>query len=269
MKVSFVILNYKTPHHLRLCLQNLQKLDLGIDHEFIVVDNASGDESVRQTKALFPSAIVLEQESNVGHPAGNNAGISKARGDYVVIVNPDIIFRSKSDIEQVVAYMDAHPTTAMVGPKLRNPDGTVQNSCLRQYSKWTPVYRRTFLRALPFAKKDIERHLMADFNHDELRDVEWVLGACLFIRKEAIEQFGPMDERFFLYFGDYEWCDRARQHGKNVVYFPWTEEIYHYHKRQSDSGKASLFQAFTYVTRIHLKDWLTYRRITRENAKSA
>ncbi len=269
MKLSFIILNYKTSDHLRLCIENIKKMHLPFEHEIIVIDNASADNSVSMVKDLFPEVTLIVSETNVGHPAGNNIGLKKATGDYLVMVNPDIVFRSAGDIEKIVAYLDAHETVSFLGPKLHNPDGTVQNSCYRRYSKWTPVFRRTILGKLPSARQDIKRHLMLDFNHDETIEVEWLLGACMFIRKKAMDEIGMMNDELFLYFGDYEWCDRARQQGWKVIYFHDTEGIFHYHKRESASSRFSVLQAFSYITRIHIKDWRTYLKISKYYAKSS
>ncbi len=269
MILSFIILNYKTPHHLRLCVQNIRKLELQVEYEIIVIDNASGDESVEMMQREFPEVTLIVSGTNVGHPSGNNIGFRVARGKYLVMVNPDIVFREAEDITKVVRYLDTHEQVAFVGPRLHNPDGSIQNSCYRAYTKWTPVYRRTFLGKLPHAKKDIGNHLMLDFDHNKTISVEWLLGACMFIRKSIMDEIGMMDERLFLYFGDYEWCDRARQAGFDVVYFHDTKGIYHFHKRESASSRFSLLQAFSYVTRIHLKDWKTYLSITKDYAKSS
>ncbi|MFH1426655.1 MAG: glycosyltransferase family 2 protein [Candidatus Kerfeldbacteria bacterium] len=269
MKLSFIILNYKTKNHLRLCLENIHKIPLDLEYEIIVVDNASDDGSVEMVRQQFPGVMLIENKANTGHSAGNNMGIKQASGEYIAIVNPDIVLRSAEDFHKLVAYLDQNAKIAMLGPRLLNPDGTVQNSCYRSYSTLTPLYRRTFLGKLPFGKKDIDRHLMVDFKHDEISEVDWLLGACMVVRKKAIEEIGLMNEELFLYFGDYEWCDRARQNGWKVVYYPGTNGIYHYHKRESDSGRFSFLQAFSYITRIHIKDWLTYLKFRRHYAKSS
>lgn len=258
MELSFIILNYKTPNHLRLCVSNILKLNLKFEYEIIVVDNASHDGSVQMMHEQFPNIHVIENKTNVGHPKGNNIGFNEAQGTYIAMVNPDIVFKKAKDIDEILNYMNKNQDVAFIGPKLLNPDGTVQYSCYRKYSFWTPVYRRTFLGKLPFGKKDIARHLMSDFDHNETREVEWLLGACIFIRKKAMDEFGGMNEKFFLYFGDYEWCDRAIAADWKVVYFNDVQGIYHYHKRESASSRFSLVQTISYITRIHIKDWLTY-----------
>lgn len=261
MKLSFVILNYKTADHLRICLRHIHDLNLSFEYEVIVVDNASHDGTVEMVEQLYPEVTLIRNAENVGHPTGNNAGLKLAQGEYILMINPDIIIKNATDIEKSLNYLDQHHDVALFGPKLHNPDGTVQNSCYRTYSNLTPIYRRTFLGKLPFAKNDMANHLMLDFDHNETIEVEWLLGACMFIRKKAMDEIGMMNEKLFLYFGDYEWCDRARQHRWKVVYFHEPTGIIHYHKRESATRRFSVQQLFSYVTRIHIKDWITYLRL--------
>ncbi len=257
MMLSFIVLNYRTPHHLRICCDYLTQLNLPFEYEIIVVDNNSGDTSL-EAIAAYDQVKVIANTENSGHAVGNNIGIKQAQGKYLLIVNPDIMIKSSDDIAVMVAYMESHEKTAILGPKLVNPDGSVQYSCYRQYSLLTPIYRRTFLGSLPWAKRDINRHLMTDFNHDETRAVDWVLGACMLMRSEVIHSIGGFSEDFFLYFADYELCDRVRQAGFDVVYFHDTKQIIHYHQRQSAARRFSVFQAVSYLTRRHMMDWWVY-----------
>jgi GT2 family glycosyltransferase len=261
-RLTFLILTYKTPHLVRLCVQNILQLNLPFEYEIIVVDNASNDGTVEMLQNEFAEEItVIANPENTGHPSGNNTGLRVAQSEYVLMMNPDVVLRSVEDLERILQYLDTHDNVAFLGPRLRNADGTIQNSCYRPYSVLTPIYRRTFLGKLPWGKKDIQRHLMVDFDHNETREVDWLLGACLFIRTEALDEIGLMDERLFLYFGDYEWCDRAKRKGWKVIYYHDINQIFHYHKRESASRRFSIMQAFSYVTRIHLRDWITYLQI--------
>ncbi|MBU0496323.1 MAG: glycosyltransferase family 2 protein, partial [Candidatus Thermoplasmatota archaeon] len=266
MKLSFVILAYKEIDHLRLCIRNIEDLHLyenGIEYEIIFADNGSKNGLVEMVNEMFPHVRIVKNGGNLGHPAGNNRGISKAQGEYVVMINPDIIFRSLDDVKRIVNYLDSHEDVAFLGPKLMNPNGMIQNSCYRRYTLWTPIYRRTFLGKFGFGKKDIARHLMLDFDHNQTQEVDWLLGACIFLRKKAIDQVGLMNEDLFLYFGDYEWCDRVHAANWKVVYFHDVEKIFHYHHRESASSRFSVAQMLSYVTRIHIKDWLTYLKISK------
>lgn len=262
MKLSFIIVNYKTPHHLRICLKRITALHLPFDFEIIVVDNASNDESVQMVRTHYPSVIMLANSSNVGHPRGCNQGLERATGEYCVLINPDILFSTSEDIERIIRYLDTNRNVGLLGPQLRNVDGSLQYSCFRRYSVLTPLYRRTPLGRFKFAQQDIHRHLMVDVDHNHTQEVEWLLGACLFVRTSMIKDIGLMNPKLFLYFGDYEWCDRARQHAWKVVYFHDVHGIIHYHKRESAQSHTFGLPLFNYVTRVHLKDWLTYLRLS-------
>lgn len=263
--LSIIILNYKTKHLLRLAIKNIQKLGLPFSYEIIVVDNASNDGSVEMVEELYPDVVLIPNSENTGHAHGNNIGIKKARGEYVLIMNTDIIFSTKKDIETILEYMRHHPKVGLIGPQLRNGDGTIQNSCFRPYSSMTPVYRRTPLGKYSFARKDLARHLMADFDHRSIKEVDWLLGACLFTRKDVLDKVGAFNEDFFLYFADYELCDRLRFHGYSVIYFP-DVHIVHYHRRESAQKSiwGGLGSLLNYVTRVHVRDWQTYKKIVKQ-----
>ncbi|MBU0731522.1 glycosyltransferase [Patescibacteria group bacterium] len=264
MKLSLVILNYNSANLLRLCLKNIYSIDIPFEYEVIVVDNASTDNSCPMVKEKYPQAKCVFSKKNIGHAAGNNLGIKEAKGEYIVILNTDIIIPSPDVIQRVVDFMDTHPDVAILGPKLVNGDGTIQNSCLRPYRLMTPIYRRTPLGNLSAAKKDLARHLMLDFAHDETREVDWILGACMFVRKSALEKIGQFNEAFFLYFADYELCDRARENGYKVYYYA-DSDIIHYHRRES--ATKSEWPGFAVImnntTRVHMKDYIKYLKISK------
>lgn len=259
MKLSIIILNYNTKNLLRLCLKNLLNLKFDNSVEIIVVDNGSADGSVAMVKNFFPQIKLIISPKNVGHAAGNNLGINQSTGEFILILNTDIIITNKDDIAKVLNFMNSHPDISIVGPKLLNGNGTIQNSCYRKYKFFTPIYRRTPLGELKFARQDLQRHLMWDFDHQTTCEVEWILGACMFIRRDFLNKHGFFDEQFFLYFADYELCNRVKRFGSRVFYFADTA-IIHYHKRESAQGAiwGGIGSLFNYTTRMHLKDWIKY-----------
>ncbi len=233
-------------------------LGLEIPYEIIVVDNASGDHSIPYLTDAFGNAehvrIIAEPE-NRGYAAGNNKGIEKAKGEYILILNPDILVLPGA-IEALLAAYEKHPNAAVIGPQLLNPDRSVQYSCYRFPNTLVPVYRRTILGRLPFAQSTLDWYLMKDWDHSTERTVEWILGACLCFRKSTLDRIGMFDERFFLYFEDVDWCRRAWDAENPVLYWPHARMI-HYHQRQS-AGSAFWALLTNAVARAHVRSGLKY-----------
>ena len=251
MEISIIINNYKTKGLLKQCLKGIYLFPPSVSYEIIVVDNNSLDGSLEMVKSNFADVKLIESTENLGHHKGNNLGIKNSSGRYILILNTDIAFLDHS-IDKMYHFMETHVEAALVGPKLKNPDGSIQSSCLRFPSKLVPIYRRTFLGKFRFAQSEIDHYLMKDFNHDTTREVDWILGACVMIRKSVIDEVGPMDEDLFLYFGDIAWCQKFREFNYKVYYFV-DANIVHYHKRESaQSG------IFSLVFWIHIVDWLRY-----------
>lgn len=251
MEISIIINNYKTRGLLKQCLKGIYLYPPRVEFEVIVIDNNSGDGSVELVKEKFPSVRLFESKDNLGHHKGNNLGIKNSTGKYILILNTDIALMDNS-IDKIYDFMEQNPNVALVGPKLKNPDGSTQYSCLRFPTTMVPIYRRTFLGEFDFAKKEIFRYLMEDFDHNSTREVDWILGACELVRKSAIDRVGLMDEYLFLYFGDVAWCKKFKIAGYRVIYFV-DANIIHYHKRESaQSG------FFSKIFWIHIIDWFKY-----------
>lgn len=251
MEISIIINNYKTRGLLKQCLKGIYLFPPTLPFEVIVVDNNSQDGSVELVREKFPQVKLIAAKDNLGHHKGNNLGIKNSTGRYVVIMNTDIAILD--DIfDRLYKFMEEHQKVALVGPKLKNPDGSIQSSCLRFPSLITPFYRRTFFGLLPGAKKKLDQYLMADFSHQETRPVDWILGAFEMVRKSAIDQVGLMDEYLYLYFGDVAWCMEFWRQKLPVYYFA-DANIIHYHKRES-AGSGIWSRIFW----IHIIDWIKY-----------
>lgn len=255
MDLSIIILNYKTRGLLKQCLRGVQLFDLNLDYEIIVVDNHSGDGTVEMMRGEFPHIKLITSPENNGFAAGVNLGIKEAIGNYLLLLNTDVAILDNA-IRKMYDFMESYSQAGLAGPKLLNPDGSTQLSCYRFPSFFIPIYRRTPLGKLPFAKKNLRKYLMLDWNHKESRTVDWILGACMIVKKEAVNKVGLMDERFFLYFEDVDWCRRFWQNGYKVYYMAEVELV-HYHKRES-AENPGLKGVFSYPTRIHIASWLKY-----------
>ncbi|MFA6271539.1 MAG: glycosyltransferase family 2 protein [Patescibacteria group bacterium] len=257
MILSLIILNYKSEGLVRYCLKNILKSNISIDYEIIVVDNASPTGGVKNLKNEFPSVRFIELAHNKGFSAGNNVGIRAASGKYIAIVNPDIVISSGS-VEKLVSFMDNNPDVGCCGPKLLNPDGSIQSSCLRFPTGIMPLYRRSPLGKTKSAQKYLKNYLMHDFDHNSNRPVDWLFGAFILARKSAIEEVGLLDEKYFLYIGDTDWCRVFWEKGHKVYYVADSAMI-HYHHRES-AANPGLTGIFNYVTRVHVRDFLHYAK---------
>ncbi|MBP7134612.1 glycosyltransferase family 2 protein [Patescibacteria group bacterium] len=253
-KVSFVTVNYRMPHFIRNLFEGIEQAAWTFPFEYFLVDNDSKDGIPALVRERFPWVSVREQE-NKGFGSGNNLAFQEAKGEYVILLNPDLtIF--PGEVERWIEWMDAHPEIAISGPRTLNPDRSDQLSCYAFPSLFTPVYRRTFLGALPWAKRELRRFLMQDIDRTKEQDVDWIQGSAMCIRRSLLEQIGGFDERFFMYFEDTDLCRRAWAAGARVTYTP-SATLVHYHRRQSRVRHPWEILR-NKMTRVHIQSALRY-----------
>jgi N-acetylglucosaminyl-diphospho-decaprenol L-rhamnosyltransferase len=234
--LSIAIVSWNVRDLLRRCLRSILADLQTCKLELIVVDNASTDGSAAMVRDEFPDVHLVASERNLGYPGGNNAGLRLAEGRYVMILNPDAEVYPGA-LAALVAYADAHPDVGVVGPQLLNPDGSVQSSRRRFPTFATALFESTWLQALA-PRRLLERYYMLDQPDDTTLDVDWVDGAALMARREAVEQVGLLDEGFFMYSEELDWCRRFRQAGWRVVYLP-AAQIVHHRGKSSDQVVAA------------------------------
>jgi GT2 family glycosyltransferase len=223
--LSALIVNWNVRDLLRRCLQSVLTHSFPGSLEVIVVDNGSTDGSVEMVRTEFPQVHLIANPDNRGFTAANNQGLAVARGRYVLLLNPDTEVVDDA-LATMVAFVDTHPDVGVVGPQLLNPDGTVQSSRRRFPTLATALFESTWLQ--PYApRRLLTRYYVLDRSDDEVQDVDWVTGAALMARREAIEQVGPLDEEFFMYSEELDWCRRFRAAGWRVVYLPTARVIHH------------------------------------------
>lgn len=249
IKLSIIILNYRSAGLVKQCLKGIEKYLINISYEIIVVDNNSPDKLLNLPE-LFPQIKFILLSKNKGFAAGNNAGIKVAKGNFILILNPDIAVLPGS-IEKMITYLLEHKKVGMVVPQLLNPDRTIQFSVMRFPKWWLPILRRTFLGNFTWAAKWLNWYLYKDWDHLTVKKVDWALGACLLVKREALLQVGLFDERYFLYVEDTDWCRRFWQKGWEIIYLP-SAQLIHYHMRES----AEKF--FSKINFIHFISWLKY-----------
>jgi len=241
MTLSIVIVNYNTRKLLRSCLASIYAGANGLPFDVCVVDNNSRDNSVGMVRSEFPKVKVTENKSNVGFSKANNAVIAQTDADYILLLNPDTLVLGDA-IDRVVRYLEGHPEVGICGCKVLNTDRTLQLACRRSIP--TPkvaFFRLTGLSKLFPNSKTIARYNLTYEDPETTHEVDAVSGAFLMIRRQAIEDIGLLDERFFMYGEELDWCLRAKRAGWAVMYYP-EAEIIHYKGESTkyNSRKAAL-----------------------------
>lgn len=214
--VSVVTVSYNTKDLLAQCLQSVFEQTPSLKLEVIVVDNASSDDSCRMVREEFPTVQLIANENNEGIAKANNQGMRASSGRYILLLNPDTIVLARS-IELMVAFMDSHPEIGACGCKLFYPDGTYQCSAHPLPTALSGFYHYAFLlKRIPF----LAHLLVPDWidRPDQTRAVGYCSTACLLVSRACIEDVGPMDESFFLYGDDVDWCNRMWHCGWPVFY---------------------------------------------------
>jgi GT2 family glycosyltransferase len=216
--VSAVVVTHNALPWLEPCLESVREV------ETIVVDNASTDGTVDLVRERFPDVRLVEQ-GNLGLAAGWNAGMAVAGGRYFLILNADA-WLTEGSLERLVAFADEHPEAAVVGPRLLNLDGTLQRSVRGFPTLWRLATEYLFLRKLAPRSGALNAFYAGGFDHDEAREVEVVMGACMLVRREAVEAVGGLDESFFLFSEETDWCYRFVRAGRKVLFFPGAECVH-------------------------------------------
>lgn len=228
MTLSIIILNYNTR---RLLDQTLRSIHHHDDWETIVVDNASSDDSVEFVLAHHPQVKLIQNPSNLGFAAGNNIGIKEAQGKYILLLNSDTEIKGDA-LEQLIDYLNLHEDVGMITPKVILPDGAIDLACHRGLpTPWNALtYFSGLERLFPNWRLTAGYHqTYHDFG--VIHEVDATACTAAIIRKEVIDQVGVLDERFFFYAEDLDWCKRIKESGYKIVYYP--DAIVLHHKSQS------------------------------------
>ena len=216
--VSAVVVTYNAMPWVERCLESVR------DCETIVVDHGSTDGTVEAVRERFPGVEVVEQE-NRGLAAGWNAGIRRASGRYFLILNADAWLLGDA-VQRLIAFADERPDAAVVGPRLRNPDGSLQRSVRAFPTLWRLATEYLFLRKLAPDSRFLNAFYAGGFAHDRVCEADFLMGACMLVRRNAVDDVGLLDENFFLFSEEVDWCYRFRRAGWKVVFFPGAEAIH-------------------------------------------
>jgi GT2 family glycosyltransferase len=235
--ISIVIVNYKVPEHLRETLRSIYQAESCDSAEIIVVDNASRDQSQERITREFPEVHWIQLKHNIGFGKACNVGARNARGTYILLLNPDTMI-ARNTLSVAFTFMESHPEIGVMGPKIINPDGTLQASCKRGFP--TPantIYHLSGLSRLFPRSKRFGRYNLTYIDADQSTEVDAVSGSFMFMPAALFQQIGGFDERFFLYGEDLDLCYRIRESGRLIWYHPETQII---HRKGKSSDKSVL-----------------------------
>jgi N-acetylglucosaminyl-diphospho-decaprenol L-rhamnosyltransferase len=238
--LSIVIVNYNAQKYLENCLESLTSSPPATPHQIIVVDNASADGSVEAIRARWPAITLVEQPSNVGFAAGNNAGIRASDGALLLLLNNDTIVPAGA-IDALVARLLAHPDAAVAGPRLIDEAGRAELSFGPMISPLNEMRQKLTMTlhglGVAAASRWVERATRRE------RYVDWVSGACLLVHRADAEQAGLLDERYFLYTEDVDFCAAIRGRGRRVLFTP-SAEILHLRGRSRSTAPTAMNAAY-------------------------
>jgi N-acetylglucosaminyl-diphospho-decaprenol L-rhamnosyltransferase len=227
MTLSIVIVAHQSRPHLAGCLRAVYRQADAPSFEIVVVDNASTDGGGGAVRREFPQVAVVTASRNLGFAGGVNLGLRQTKGEHVLLLNPDAELRPGA-LGTLTAFLEATPDAGLVGPKLINPDGSLQYSCRSFPGRWTAfAHRYALLTRLAPGNVGARRYLLTDWDHASVRAVDWVSGACILARRSVLDQVGGLDEGFFLFAEDVDLCKRVWAAGWKVYYVPDAVAVHH------------------------------------------
>jgi N-acetylglucosaminyl-diphospho-decaprenol L-rhamnosyltransferase len=232
--------------------------------EVLLVDSASSDGTTEAVAAAYPWVRVLASRENLGFTGGNNRAMRVARGRHMLLLNPDADVRPGA-IARMAGYLDANPDVGAVGPRLLWPDGSTQSSRRRFPDRLTGFLESTVLQRWFGGSALLRRFYMADQPEDRAHDVDWLVGACLMVRSEAVRRVGVFDDRFFMYSEEVDLCRRIKTDGWRIVYLPDAEVVHHEGKssEQNLTARDVRFHEsrFLYYAKHHGRGWSLMLRV--------
>jgi len=256
VELSIVIVSYNGREYLRRCLRSLLEHTRGLEYEVVVVDNASQDGSTDMVAAEFPSVRLLRRPSNAGLSTALNQGIRLSGGEMTVLLNPDVELQD-NPFPVMAQYLRDHPEVGILGPRLLDDDGSLQLSCRRFPTFSVVFFNRYSLLTRLFPRNPLStRYLMTDFDHSGMAGVDWLSLACWMAPRRLFDEVGFLDEGYFLYNEDVDFCQRVHRAGRKVVYFPEVSVVHHIGGSTSSVPNRSVIER-------HRSMWRYYRKYMR------
>jgi GT2 family glycosyltransferase len=250
MTISVVIVSWNAKAFLTDCLRSVLSQQFSGSLEIIVVDNASSDGSPEAVRDDFPTVKLICNSRNLGFAKANNIGIRHSSGDYLFLINSDVVV-SNDCFSKMIRHLDEHHDIGMLGPRIIGANGQVQRSCMGYPSLWNSFSRALALDSLFPQSELLGGQLLTFWHHDDRRSVNVINGCFWALRRAAVEEVGLLDERFFIYGEDVDWCKRFSDHGWNVVFFPDAEAL-HYGGASSSNAPVRFYLE---MQRAHHQYW--------------
>lgn len=247
--VSIISVTWNGKRFVHECLRSLKR-DEDIPLEVIIVDNASTDGTPDLVAEQFPEFKLICNRQNYGFAKANNIGIQASQGRYLCLVNSDVVV-PEGCFRELVRFMDEHTDIGILGPQMIGPDGDIRRSTMRLPSLRNSLLRAFALDGVPWLSRAAGGQMMSDFRHNNIADVEILNGWFWVIRREALDQVGLLDERFFMYGEDMDWCHRFREAGWRVVFYPYAKAL-HY---GGASSSAAPIRFYVEMQRANLQYW--------------
>lgn len=241
-ELSITICSWNTSGDLAACLDSLEAIQSEARFEVIVVDNNSEDDSPDMVESRFPWVRLERMSRNLGFTGGHNHALGLIRAPHVLLLNSDTVVHPGA-IRTLLDYVAGHPEAGIVGPKLLNPDGTLQYSCRRFPNPVAALFRNTIVGRIFPNNRFTREYLMTDWPHDVPREVDWVSGAAILARQEVLERVGKLDPEYFMFCEDVDWCFRTWKADLKVVYVP-TAVITHAIGRSTDKAPNRMIGTF-------------------------
>ena len=219
MVLSIIIVNWNTRNLLQNCLSSILDSHLNLKYEVFVVDNASKDGSVEMVQEHFPMVKLIANEINLGFSKANNQAIKRSSGEYILLLNPDTTVKSCT-LAKMVSFMDNHKDVDILGPKILSPDETVQFTCARNFPNLCLEFFNVSKLDRKFPKSKLfGSYLISYWNHLNSREIDLLSGACMLIKKEVFKDIGLLDESFYMFYDDVDFCYRAKRKGYTIYYY--------------------------------------------------
>ncbi|WP_066297130.1 glycosyltransferase family 2 protein [Bacillus sp. FJAT-29937] len=253
MDVSIIIVNYNTKKLTTECIQSIYHSNTSCQFEIILIDNNSTDGTVEAIRGTFPNIEVVANKDNVGFSKANNQAINLSKGRYILLLNSDTIVKNGT-IDTMVQFMDKHEDIGASGCKVVLPDGSLDKACHRGFP--TPAASFYYMSGLARRYPTIPRfngYHLGHLNMNKTHEIDCLVGAFMLVRREAIVQVGLLDENFFMYGEDIDWCYRIKEVGWKIFYYPHVE-IIHY------KGASSRKKPFKIVYEFHRAMYLFHRK---------